>query len=200
MGNPVETLGKAMAEAPAGMAAGPRVAGGLKRQKGYSLVELLTVIAIVGILMAIAVPLLLGHKEKARVTAVRASAKGSVAEIQGIMDAFTSSDPFLVMDSSGTEICVQSSTSLPTRTCQVIFRKAIGGSYTDIRDIVGYIIDNYQGKQQKSPYGTWWLFVDAPTGNKGEIVITNATARKILITAYASDPAAPIFTTSVPEQ
>jgi prepilin-type N-terminal cleavage/methylation domain-containing protein len=189
-----------LAEAPLDGAMGPEGAGGLKRQGGYTLIELITVIAIVGILAAIAVPLLLGHREKARVTAVRASAKGSVAEIQGIMDAFAASDPFLVMDSSGNEICVDSSIPLPARTCQLVYRQAAGGSYTDIHDIIGYIIANYQGKQQKSPYGAWWLFVDAPTGNMGEIVITNATARKVLIKAYASDPTTPIFNTSVPQQ
>jgi hypothetical protein len=86
------------------------------------------------------------------------------------------------------------------RTCQLIYRQGAGGSYGNINDIVGYIIANYRGKEQKSPYGAWWLFVDSPTGNKGEIVVTNATARKILIKAYASDTTVPIFNSSVPQQ
>ncbi|MBF0345645.1 MAG: type II secretion system protein [Nitrospirae bacterium] len=58
----------------------------IKENKGFSLLELLVVIAVLSLLMAIAIPLLLGFRDKSRMAVFLRAAKESKADLQHWLD------------------------------------------------------------------------------------------------------------------
>ena len=69
------------------MRRGTRAAAGHVRQGGFTLVELLIVILIVGILAAVAVPLYLGYTKDAKTAEGKALAGSALTALQGCVQA-----------------------------------------------------------------------------------------------------------------
>lgn len=173
----------------------PRLIG---NARGFSLIELLTVLAILMVLVAIAAPVYLGQRDKTRVQIIMSSAKESATEVQMWLDAFSNSEPFIALSGDSAETCYESDLAVKD-SCSSIYSDVKNiKKYTnaDIQSLIDTIIDHHKGKKERSPYGGQNLFVKGE-GKAGVIVLTKAGQKSILIRGFGENVQTPVFSTTV---
>jgi prepilin-type N-terminal cleavage/methylation domain-containing protein len=167
----------------------------ISKNKGFTLIELLTVLSIIMILSAIAIPFFLGQRDKARASAIVASAKGSVSEIQSWLDAFITDGPFIAIDSNRVMTCFESNSVNTREKCSLIFPTFPQNHYEsgNLSSLINIILAHHLAKAEKSPFnGSQDLFVGT-TGIGGTIVISGVGDKIIQITAFGAGTSSVIF-------
>ena len=159
-----------------------------RNNRGFTLIELLIVILIIGILAAVAIPVFLGQKDKARIRAINTSAGAIEREFKIIMDHFVQKAPMVFSTSAGQQGCFQHANAKSPNTCALIFPQlAAAGTYQDISDIISlYVLQMNEGLLAISPYDNKPLLTedDSPVARNGHILITNTSDSSISISAW----------------
>lgn len=168
------------------------------KYRAFTLIELLIVIAIIGILAGIAVPMLLGQREKAKTRVIETSAKGAANELQAISAAYLNSEPVVLLSGPSTETCIEAVAASNTKSCGSYFPNiASVVQYTNLDSIINYYITHKRAMGEKSPYNPTLDLFTLNDPAPGQISLTNSTDRNVIIKGYGELGASLIFNSTV---
>lgn len=147
-----------------------------------TLLELLIVIAIIGILAAIAISAFLGQREKSRFRAVEATARGALTEVAMVLEDYISGMPVVIAPTFEHRECNEYVNALPHKKCDQLY-PALGaaGTYEDWGDVIGLLVEHFnKGREVASPYDGEPMFSLLPSPGHAFMVNSNDSSARLV--------------------
>ncbi|MBF0518654.1 MAG: type II secretion system protein [Nitrospirae bacterium] len=162
---------------------------------GFTIIELLIVMTIIGILTSIAIPMYAGQREKAKIRALEASGKGVVSELQSYFDAYAANDPVIRRNraQSTVEQCWESVRAAnTTKTCNAIYNMAASGTYNTVNDVMNLFYDTHY--TEKSPCdANQQLYTQGTPVVCTVNLEVDTSAKKVLLQVIGNDTSNPLL-------
>ncbi len=126
-----------------------------KDERGFTLIELLVVVVIIGILIAIAIPLYLNYQNGAKNKSSASDLRGAISAIEQCYTDNNSTYPTSVAATSSSPINICNSQKI-TLSSGTSLRYDVSGST--------YSIVTYQGAAPTGTSGTWYCYNNSTCG------------------------------------
>lgn len=161
----------------------------IRNREGFTLIEVLIVILIIALLGAIAIPALLGQRQKARARALEVSAKGMEKELAVLVGDYNRNFPLILSDSNSTLGCYERLGTDRNASCSTIYPDMPKhGEYSSMSDLItNYVRHQNEGLLAISPYDKAPLLTtdSSPLTRAGHVLITNSNDSTLEISSWA---------------
>jgi type IV pilus assembly protein PilA len=124
----------------------------LREERGFTLIELLVVVVIIGILIAIAIPLYLNYENGAKNKATASDVRGAIAAVEQCYTDNNNAYPASLSIASGTTSAVPCTGQKVTVSSGTALNYVLSGS-------------NYSIVAQQSGQTTWYCYTSATGGS-----------------------------------